>query len=140
MSRCLPIIHRPSKSYGAMALTILSSNRVDALQSRLSRQLAAQPLQDPFAQEIINARPYAFLDDAPFEERRTNAIKNRSWLDPAEANDLAVLDPEAIQLVREQAWPVVANVDELHEQDMLYREAVPAAKPFAKMTDFRTSI
>ena len=35
------------------------------------------------AQEIVNARPYAFLDDAPFEERRTNAIRHRSWSDHA---------------------------------------------------------
>lgn len=80
-------------------------------------KLVARDLREPspFAQEIINARPYAFLDDAPFEERRTNAIKNRSWLDPAEAGNLAELDPEAIRLVREQAWPSVGNPDELHD-------------------------
>ncbi|MBT8147349.1 MAG: ATP-dependent DNA helicase, partial [Gammaproteobacteria bacterium] len=84
---------------------------------RRELNLVAKDLREPspFAQEIINARPYAFLDDAPFEERRTNAIKNRSWLDPAETDNLAVLDPEAIRLVREQAWPLVANVDELHD-------------------------
>jgi len=81
-------------------------------------KLVALDLREPspFAQEIINARPYAFLDDAPFEERRTNAIRNRSWLDPAETTgNLAVLDPEAIRLVREQAWPQVGNADELHD-------------------------
>jgi len=69
----------------------------------------------PFAQEIINARPYAFLDDAPFEERRTNAIRNRSWLDPAEARDFSVLDNGAIERVKEEAWPLVSNPDELHD-------------------------
>ncbi len=80
-------------------------------------KLVAQDLREPspFAQEIINARPYAFLDDAPFEERRTNAIRNRSWLDPGETGNLAVLDPEAIRQVREQAWPSVGNADELHD-------------------------
>jgi ATP-dependent Lhr-like helicase len=84
---------------------------------RRELNLVAKDLREPspFAQEIINARPYAFLDDAPFEERRTNAIKNRSWLDPAETGNLAVLDPEAIRLVREQAWPLVGNADELHD-------------------------
>lgn len=69
----------------------------------------------PFAQEIINARPYAFLDDAPFEERRTNAIRNRSWLDPAEVENYASLDAAAIAQVRDQAWPEYTNADELHD-------------------------
>ena len=69
----------------------------------------------PFAQEIINARPYAFLDDAPFEERRTNAIRNRSWLDPAEVEDFSLLDQEAIDRVRSEAWPLVSNAEELHD-------------------------
>ena len=65
--------------------------------------------------EIINARPYAFLDDAPFEERRTNAIRNRSWLDPAETDDYSNLDAEAIARVREEAWPWIRSADELHD-------------------------
>lgn len=69
----------------------------------------------PFAQEIINARPYAFLDDAPFEERRTNAIRNRSWVDKAEAENFSLLDSDAIALVRAQAWPDVSNAEELHD-------------------------
>lgn len=79
--------------------------------------LIAKDLREPspFAQEIINARPYAFLDDAPFEERRTNAIRNRSWADPAEARDYSLLDAEAIQRVQEEAWPWVSNPEELHD-------------------------
>ena len=69
----------------------------------------------PFAQEIINARPYAFLDDAPFEERRTNAIRNRSWLDPAEVEDFSLLDADAIDRVRTEAWPLMSNAEELHD-------------------------
>lgn len=69
----------------------------------------------PFAQEIINARPYAFLDDAPFEERRTNAIKNRSWADPSDAKDFSLLDADAIARVKEEAWPFVNSSDELHD-------------------------
>ncbi len=69
----------------------------------------------PFAQEIINARPYAFLDDAPFEERRTNAIRNRSWLDRAEVEDFSLLDLDAIKRVKAEAWPLVGNAEELHD-------------------------
>jgi ATP-dependent Lhr-like helicase len=52
--------------------------------------LVAKDLREPspFAQEIINARPYAFLDDAPFEERRTLAIRNRSWITPTTAHSM----------------------------------------------------
>ncbi|MDC1511639.1 DEAD/DEAH box helicase [Gammaproteobacteria bacterium] len=79
--------------------------------------LIAKDLREPspFAQEIINARPYAFLDDAPAEERRTNAIRNRSWADPADARDYSLLDASAIARVREEAWPLVHNAEELHD-------------------------
>ena len=72
----------------------------------------------PFAQEIINARPYAFLDDAPFEERRTNAIRNRSWVDPAETDAYSRLDEAAIDRVRDEAWPLMREAEEMH--DALY--------------------
>ncbi|MBT5484734.1 MAG: DEAD/DEAH box helicase [Gammaproteobacteria bacterium] len=84
-------------------------------------ELVARDLREPspFAQEIINARPYAFLDDAPFEERRTNAIRNRSWLDPAESDDYSSLDMDAISRVKEEAWPWIRSVDELHDALMI---------------------
>ena len=69
----------------------------------------------PFAQEIINARPYAFLDETEFAERRVNAIRNRSWLDPGEATDLSKLDLEAIKRVKDEAWPQAETADELHD-------------------------
>lgn len=83
-------------------------------------ELIALDLREPspFAQEIINARPYAFLDDAPFEERRTLAIRNRSWIDSAEAGDYSRLDEAAIERVREEAWPLMRDADEMH--DALY--------------------
>ena len=73
----------------------------------------------PLAQEILNARPYAFLDDAPAEERRTNAVIARRFLDPADAADLARLSPSAIDRVRNEAWPAYSNPDELHDALML---------------------
>jgi ATP-dependent Lhr-like helicase len=69
----------------------------------------------PLALEALTARPYAYLDDAPLEERRTQAVMARRWLDPTEAADIGKLDPEAIARVREEAWPDATTPDELHD-------------------------
>jgi ATP-dependent Lhr-like helicase len=69
----------------------------------------------PLAAEILNARPYAFLDDAPLEERRTQAVMSRRWGDIDSTDDFGKLDAEAIAAVREEAWPEARNADELHE-------------------------
>jgi ATP-dependent Lhr-like helicase len=69
----------------------------------------------PLALEVLSARPYAFLDDAPLEERRTQAVLSRRWLDPQAAGDLGALDPAAISRVREEAWPDATAADELHD-------------------------
>ncbi len=69
----------------------------------------------PLALEVLSARPYAFLDDAPLEERRTQAVMSRRWLDPQSAADIGKLDPEAIARVRAEAWPDATNADELHD-------------------------
>ena len=66
------------------------------------RDLAAP---SPLSDEILNARPYAFLDDAPAEERRTLAVRSGEVAELADAARLARLDPEAIQRVRDEAWP-----------------------------------
>jgi ATP-dependent Lhr-like helicase len=69
----------------------------------------------PLALEVLSARPYAYLDDAPLEERRTQAVMSRRWLDPQSASDIGKLDPEAVQRVREEAWPDATSADELHD-------------------------
>src|ERR1700752_3562186 len=69
----------------------------------------------PLSQEILNARPYAYLDDAPLEERRTRAVFQRRWLDPETASDMGKLDQAAIDRVREEVWPEPRNADELHD-------------------------
>ncbi len=69
----------------------------------------------PLALEALSARPYAFLDDAPLEERRTQAVLSRRWLDPHSASDLGALDAAAIERVRAEAWPDAGNADELHD-------------------------
>ena len=67
-----------------------------------------------FSHQILNAMPYAFLDDAPLEERRARAVPLRRAL-PDDARDLARLDPEAILQESENAWPRIRDVDELHD-------------------------
>src|SRR5262249_24265124 len=69
----------------------------------------------PLALEVLSARPYAFLDDAPLEERRTQAVMARRWMSPEDASELGQLDAAAIDRVREEAWPDAANADELHD-------------------------
>ena len=69
----------------------------------------------PLAREVLTARPYAYLDDAPLEERRTQAVMSRRWLDPASADEIGRLDEAAVARVREEAWPDAASADELHD-------------------------
>src|SRR5579862_2141126 len=69
----------------------------------------------PLALEVLSARPYAYLDDAPLEERRTQAVMSRRWLDPQSAADIGKLDGQAIERVRQEAWPDATDADELHD-------------------------
>ena len=69
----------------------------------------------PLALEVLSARPYAYLDDAPLEERRTQAVMARRWLAPETAADLGRLDPEAIARVRSEVRPDPRDADELHD-------------------------
>ena len=69
----------------------------------------------PLALEVLAARPYAFLDDAPLEERRTQAVMARRWQDPQSASDLGRLDPDAISRVKTEAWPEPTDAEELHD-------------------------
>jgi len=101
--------------YEAMDIENLESLLADIHSKNI--ELIALDLTEPspLSQQILNARPYAFLDDAPLEERRTHAVQNRRWLDPSEAAELGSLDMEAIRKVREEAWPGAESADELHD-------------------------
>ena len=66
------------------------------------------------AHEILNGRPFTYLDDAPLEERRSRTVQLRRGL-PVEAHDLGHLDPAAIERVREEALPEPRDTDELHD-------------------------
>ncbi|MET0377694.1 MAG: DEAD/DEAH box helicase [Spongiibacteraceae bacterium] len=101
---------------------------IDGLQ-RLLRRIESKEIiivardvtePSPLALQILAARPYAYLDDAPLEERRTQAVMARRWLDPNSASDLGRLDPQAIERVRDEAFPSIQgvdaqSVDELHD-------------------------
>ncbi|MCS6799152.1 MAG: DEAD/DEAH box helicase [Myxococcota bacterium] len=80
---------------------------------RLVARDLAEP--SPLAAEALTARPYAFLDDAPLEERRTQAVMQRRWLDPQTAATLGALDPQAIARVCAEAWPDPRDLHEAHE-------------------------
>ncbi|MGD9723182.1 MAG: DEAD/DEAH box helicase [Pirellulales bacterium] len=69
----------------------------------------------PFSYELLNASPYAFLDGAALEERRTRAVATRRTITSDDVRDLAVLDPAAVDQVRREAWPLVRSADELHD-------------------------
>src|SRR5881296_2998832 len=81
----------------------------------------------PLAHEVINAKPYAFLDDAPLEERRTQAVITRRGLDVKTAEELGKLDQAAIDRVKDEAWPEVGSADELHDA-LLVMGAIPNAE------------
>ena len=80
-------------------------------------QLIARETREPspFSHELLNANPYAFLDPAPLEERRTRAVSARRTLSVAEMQDMGRLDPAAIGHVRSEAWPLVRDAEELHD-------------------------
>ncbi|MCX7563438.1 ATP-dependent DNA helicase, partial [Xanthomonadaceae bacterium XH05] len=87
--------------------------RLEAGEVRIHARDLTAP--SPLAAEVLSARPYAFLDDAPLEERRTRAVQQRRYSDPQQADDLGRLDAAAIAKVREEAWPDVRNPDEMHD-------------------------
>ncbi len=73
----------------------------------------------PMAQEVLVAQPYAFLDNAPLEERRVHAVYSRRWTGVEDPSTMAQLDPAAIQKVKEEVWPRIRNADELYEALMV---------------------
>ena len=67
-----------------------------------------------FSHQILNAMPYAFLDDAPLEERRARAVTLRRAL-PEDSRDLGALSPDAIAEEAAYAWPAIRDLDEMHD-------------------------
>ena len=112
-----PLVDQTVKDCLEEAMDVDSLERLLTAIERNEKNLFARDVIEasPLAQEILNARPYAYLDDAPLEERRTRAVQQRRWLDPQTAKDMGKLDQGAIDRVRDEAWPRVENADELHD-------------------------
>jgi ATP-dependent Lhr-like helicase len=89
------------------------------------------PEPSPFSHEILNANPYAYLDDAPLEERRARAVQMRRTIGP-DAGGVAALDPAAIAEVAAESFPTARDAEELHDA-LLTLVAVP---PVAEWEDF----
>jgi ATP-dependent Lhr-like helicase len=73
------------------------------------------PVPSQFSHEILNANPYAYLDDAPLEERRARAVEMRRVLPASVLEEVGALDPLAIAQVQQEAWPDARDADELHD-------------------------
>ncbi|MGD0792752.1 MAG: DEAD/DEAH box helicase [Terriglobales bacterium] len=94
-------------------------------QGRIRCLAVDTPVPSQFSHEILNANPYAYLDDAPLEERRARAVEMRRVLPASVLEEVGALDPSAIAQVQQEAWPDVRDADELH--DVLHTlVAVPA--------------
>ena len=87
-----------------------------ALEEDALERVAVDTVQpSPFARAALSTRPYGFLDDAPLEERRTQAVMARRVLDARTAETLGALDPAAIAAVQAEAWPDPRDAEEVHE-------------------------
>ena len=99
----------------AMDVAGLKASWKISLRARIRCVAVETPVPSQFSHEILNANPYAYLDDAPLEERRARAVEMRRMLPEAVLSEIGRLDPAAIAEVREEAWPDVRDADELHD-------------------------
>jgi len=114
-----PLIRETMKDALTEAMDIEGlKNILDQMASGNIRCVAVEtPVPSQFSHEILNANPYAYLDDAPLEERRARAVEMRRMLPESVLSEVGRLDPAAIDEVRAEAWPDVRDADEL--QDLL---------------------
>ncbi|KTD10912.1 helicase, DEAD/DEAH box family [Legionella gratiana] len=94
------------------------------------------PVPSVFSHEILNTNPYAFLDDAPLEERRSRAVEMRRVLPESLLEEVGQLDPKAVSEVQEQAWPDIRSADEL--QDVL--QTVIVFPELIQVTEFQATL
>lgn len=133
-----PLINETMKDALTEALDLdgLTQLIKDILAGNIRCLAVDTPVPSPFSHEILNANPYAFLDDAPLEERRARAVEMRRVLPESVLQEVGKLDPQAILEVQQQAWPDVRDADELH--DMLQTViAFPADKFEEKYSEWR---
>jgi ATP-dependent helicase Lhr and Lhr-like helicase len=89
------------------------------------------PEPSPFSHEILNANPYAYLDDAPLEERRARAVQMRRTIGPDTGN-VGALDPAAIAEVAAESWPIATDAEELHDA-LLTLMVLPPVREWAEL-------
>jgi len=99
----------------AMDIDGLRSLLLGIQEGRIRCLAVDTPVPSQFSHEILNANPYAYLDDAPLEERRARAVEMRRILPESVLEEVGKLDPAAIAQVRDEAWPDVRDPDELHD-------------------------
>jgi ATP-dependent Lhr-like helicase len=114
--------------YEAMDLDGLCDvlDRVESGEIQFHARDTTEP--SPFAHEMINSPVYSFLDDAPLEERRARSVMLRRSL-PKSGRDLGILDPDAIELVTDEAQPQPRNAEEVHETLLSLVAVRPAYAP-----------
>ncbi len=112
-----PLVREVMRDTLSEAMDIDGLNEIlRGIQSGAIRCLAVDtPVPSQFAHELINAMPYAFLDEAGAEERRARAVTLRRSLPSSVADDAGKLDPAAIATVRAQCWPDLRDEHELHD-------------------------
>ena len=100
---------------------------LEGIENGRIRTVAIDTVQaSPFSHEILNANPYAFLDDAPLEERRTRAVQLRQTLGSDVTGGEGVLDPAVIDQISAESWPEVRDSDELHDALLTLMRLPPA--------------
>src|SRR5437660_831526 len=112
-----PLIREVMKDVLTEALDIEGLERVlgDIMEGRIRCLAVDTPVPSAFSHEILNANPYAYLDDTPLEERRARAVEMRRALPDAVLSEVGRLDPAAIAEVCDEAWPDVRDAEELHD-------------------------
>lgn len=112
-----PLINETMKDLLNEALDVngLITLLQDIQQGKIKCLAVDTAMPSPFAHEILNANPYAFLDDAPLEERRARAVQMRNVLPNELLNSIGKLDVDVIHDVQMQAWPDIRSADELHD-------------------------
>lgn len=123
-----PLIREVMKDVLTEALDIEGLERVlhGIGDGRITCIAVDTPQPSQFSHEILNANPYAYLDDAPIEERRARAVEMRRMLPEAVLGEIGRLDPAAIAEVCADAWPDVRDAEELHDA-LLTLMALPAS-------------
>ena len=111
------LIREVMKDVLTEALDIEGLKRVlrDITEGRITCLAVDTPTPSQFSHEILNANPYAYLDDAPLEERRARAVEMRRVLPDAVLGEIGRLNPEAIAEVRNDAWPDARDAEEVHD-------------------------